>query len=61
MRATQQDVFFGPPIGRRVEMSGIQIDRFEGDKMVEEWPEYHVLGALRQIAVYPEPQEQAGS
>ena len=31
-------------------MSGIQIDRFdESGKMVEKWPEYDLLGAMRQI------------
>src|SRR5215207_40589 len=39
---THQGEFFGiPGSGNRIEMSGIQIDRFdESGKMVEEWPEY---------------------
>ena len=36
-------------------MSGIQIDRFdESGKMVEEWPEYDLLGAMRQMGAAPE-------
>ena len=59
---THHGEFFGVPgTGNRIEMSGIQIDRFEeGGKMVEEWPEYDLLGAMRQMGAIPEPQ-QAGS
>src|SRR5215212_2943328 len=59
---THQGELFGVPgTGNRIEMSGIQIDRFEeGGKMVEEWPEYDLLGAVRQMGAIPEPQ-QAGS
>jgi hypothetical protein len=36
-------------------MSGIQIDRFdENGKMVEEWPEYDMLGAMKQMGAIPE-------
>jgi steroid delta-isomerase-like uncharacterized protein len=58
-----QGEFFGVPgSGNRIEMSGIQIDRFdESGKMVEEWPEYDLLGAMKQIGAIPEPQQQAGS
>ena len=50
-RGTHQGEFFGVAgSGNRIEMSGIQIDRFEeGGKMVEEWPEYDLLGAMRQM------------
>jgi predicted ester cyclase len=43
--------FFGVPgTCNRIEMSGIQINRFdERGKMVEEWPKYDLLGAMRQI------------
>ena len=54
MRGTQQGEFFGPPTGRQVELTGIQIDRLEGGKLVEEWPEYDMLGALRQVGAIPE-------
>src|SRR5215218_8676511 len=54
---THQGEFFGiAGTGNWVEFSGIQIDRFdESGKMVEEWPEYDLLGAMRQIGAIPEP------
>jgi predicted ester cyclase len=54
---THQGEFFGVPgTGNRVEFTGINIDRFdESGKMVEEWPEYDLLGAMRQIGAIPEP------
>ena len=53
---THQGEFFGvAPTGARIEMSGIQIDRFdENGKMVEEWPEYDLLGAMKQMGAVPE-------
>ena len=53
---THQGEFFGvAPTGNRVEFTGIQIDRFdESGKMVEEWPEYDLLGAMRQMGAVPE-------
>ena len=54
---THQGEFFGVPgTGNRVEVSAITIDRFdESGKMVEEWPEYNLLGAMRQMGAIPEP------
>jgi predicted ester cyclase len=54
---THQGEFFGVAgTGNRIEMSGIQIDRFdESGKMVAEWPEYDLLGAMRQMGAVPEP------
>jgi len=59
---THQGEFFGVPgSGNRIEMTGINIDRFdESGKLIEEWPEYDLLGAMKQIGAIPEPQEQAG-
>jgi steroid delta-isomerase-like uncharacterized protein len=53
---THEGEFFGvAPTGNRIEMSGIQIDRFgEDGKMVEEWPEYDLLGAMKQMGAVPE-------
>jgi predicted ester cyclase len=53
---THQGEFFGvAPTGNRIEMSGIQIDRFgENGKMVEERPEYDLLGAMKQMGAVPE-------
>jgi predicted ester cyclase len=56
-KGTHQGEFFGvAPTGERIEMSGIQIDRFdeESGKMVEEWPEYDLLGAMKQMGAVPE-------
>jgi predicted ester cyclase len=57
-RGTHQGEFFGvAPTGNRVEFTGIQIDRFdESGKLIEEWPEYDLLGAMRQLGAIPEPQ-----
>jgi predicted ester cyclase len=54
---THQGEFFGVAgTGNRVEFTGIQIDRFdESGKVVEEWPEYDLLGAMRKIGAIPEP------
>jgi predicted ester cyclase len=58
-KGTHQGEFFGVgPTGKQIEMSGIQIDRFdENGKMVEEWPEYDLLGAVRQMSAVPEPRQ----
>jgi steroid delta-isomerase-like uncharacterized protein len=60
---THQGEFFGvAETGKHIEMSGIQIDRFdESGKLVEEWPEYDLLGAMKQMGAMPEPgqEEQA--
>ena len=53
---THQGDFFGvAPTGKRIRMTGMSIDRFEGGKMVEEWPEYDLLGVMRQLGVVPAP------
>ena len=56
IRGTHQGEFFGvPATGKRIEMRGIQIDRFEGGKMMEERAEFDLLGALQQLGAVPEP------
>jgi steroid delta-isomerase-like uncharacterized protein len=59
---THQGEFFGVPgTGKRIEITGINIDRFDDNgKLVEEWAEYDLLGAMQQMGAIPEPQ-QAGS
>ena len=56
---THQGEFFGVgPTGKRIEMTGISIERFdEGGKLVEEWPEYNLLGVLRQLGAVLEPEQ----
>jgi predicted ester cyclase len=58
---THQGEFFGvAPTGNRIEMTGISIERFdEGGKLVEEWPEYNLLGVLRQLEAVPKPEQTA--
>jgi steroid delta-isomerase-like uncharacterized protein len=56
---THQGEFFGVPgSGKRIEMTAINIDRFdESGKLVEEWVEYDLLGAMRKIGAIPESQQ----
>ncbi len=56
MGGTHQGEFFGVPgSGKRIEISGINVDRFdESGKMVEEWASYDLLGAMRQVGAMPE-------
>ena len=53
---THQGEFFGvAATGKRIEMTGINIDRFdESGKLVEEWPEYDLLGAMQQMGAISE-------
>jgi predicted ester cyclase len=57
VRGTHQGEFFGVTgTGNRVEFAGIQIDRFdESGKIVEEWAEFDLLGAMRQMGALREP------
>jgi predicted ester cyclase len=56
-----QGSFFGvPATGERIEMRGIQIDRFEGGKIVEERAEFGLLGAMRQTGAIPRPGQATG-
>ena len=53
---THQGEFFGVgATGERITMSGIMIDRLEGGKMVEEWPEYDLLGVMQQLGAVRTP------
>jgi predicted ester cyclase len=58
---THQGEFFGVPgTGKRIEITGINIDRFdENGKLVEELAEYDLLGAMRRMGAIPEPTQQA--
>jgi steroid delta-isomerase-like uncharacterized protein len=62
IRGTHQGEFFGvPATGERIEMRGIQIDRFEGSKLVEERAEFDLLGALQQLGAVPKPGQAQGA
>jgi steroid delta-isomerase-like uncharacterized protein len=44
----------GPPTGRQIELEGIAILRFEGDKIVEFWDRFDNLSLLQQLGLAPE-------
>jgi len=55
LRATHRGAFAGvPPTGRAVELSGIEIVRLAGGRIVEHWDEIDALGLLRQLGAFPE-------
>ena len=45
---------FGPPTEKQMELKGITIHRFEGDKIVEEWEAYDNLSVMQQLGLVPE-------
>jgi predicted ester cyclase len=50
-----------PPTGRRVEITGLSMDRFDADgKLVESWDQWDNLGFMSQLGVSPEAIAQAG-
>lgn len=56
LTGTQMGEFQGlPPTGKRVSVSGIQIDRIQHGKIVEHWRETDILGMLQQLGVIPAP------
>jgi steroid delta-isomerase-like uncharacterized protein len=53
-RGTHRGEFMGaPPTGEKVTLTGINIVRLEGGKIVESWGNSDQLGMLRQIGVIP--------
>jgi steroid delta-isomerase-like uncharacterized protein len=47
---------FGPPTGKRMEITGITIQRFDGDgKIVEGWTLADMLGQMQQLGMGPGP------
>lgn len=44
------------PTNKRVEMTGIDMLRFSGDKVVERWGEFDQAGMLQQLGVIPKPE-----
>src|SRR5215213_9222890 len=46
----------GAPTEKRMELKGITIHRFEGDKIVEEWERYDNLSVMQQLGLAPEEQ-----
>lgn len=57
MTGTQQGEFMGlPASGRRIDVSGIDIVRFRGEKMVEHWGAFDSLKMMTQLGAVPEPE-----
>ncbi len=55
MRGTHQGEFLGvAPTGNQIEVTGIDIVRFEGGKMVEHWANSDELGLMQQLGAIPE-------
>jgi steroid delta-isomerase-like uncharacterized protein len=51
---THQGVFLGiPPTGKHVMVTGIEIFRIAGGKIVEHWNNYDDLGLFQQLGVFP--------
>ncbi len=49
-QGTHRGTFMGiPPTGKRVSLTGVNIDRIQGGRIVEEWGEADLLGLLRQL------------
>ncbi len=60
-QGTHKGMFQGlPATGKRVSLTGIDIDRFVNGKVVECWPEANELGLLQQLGLLPAP-AQVGS
>jgi predicted ester cyclase len=61
MSGTQEGEFAGiAPTGRRVTLTGFDLFRIEGGKIVEMWQEMDQLGLLQQLGAIPEPRQQPG-
>ena len=50
-----------PPTGKTVTVSGIDICRIAGGRIVEYWQELDTLSMLQQLGAIPAPQEAAGA
>jgi len=61
-RGTQTGEFMElPPSGKKVVVLGVQIDRFSGGKIVEEWTLFDQLGMLQQLGAVPAPGQPAAA
>ena len=50
---------FGPPTGKRMEITGITIKRLYDGKIVEAWTNFDALGMMQQLGMIPEAAGQA--
>lgn len=54
-QGTHQGELMGiPPTGKRVTVTGIELDRISGGKIEESWVNYDALGMMQQLGVVPE-------
>ena len=61
MRGTQQGAFMDiPPTGKSITVTGMDLMRIVGGKVVEHWGQTDSLGRLQQLGVIPAP-GQAGA
>src|SRR5215210_778967 len=55
IRGTHQGELMGiAPTEKQIELKGITIHRFEGDRIAEEWERYDNLGMMQQLGVVAE-------
>jgi steroid delta-isomerase-like uncharacterized protein len=54
------ELFGMPATGKDVEFTGIDIDRIENGRIVEEWTNWDTLGLMYQLGVIPEVSPEAG-
>jgi steroid delta-isomerase-like uncharacterized protein len=53
---TQTGEFMGnPPSGKKISITGIEIDRFANGKIVEDWSEFDQMSLMTQIGIVPMP------
>ena len=48
---------FGPPTGKRMEITGITIKRLSEGKIVEAWTNFDAMGMMQQLGHIPSPEE----
>jgi steroid delta-isomerase-like uncharacterized protein len=59
---TAQGEFRGlPPTGKSYVMTGMDMAKWENDRIVEQWTNYDLLGALQQAGIMPEMGAEMGS
>jgi steroid delta-isomerase-like uncharacterized protein len=59
MGGTSRGEFRGlPATGKTYVMTGMTIHKWEGERIVEEWTNYDLLGALQQLGIIPETATQ---
>jgi predicted ester cyclase len=61
-RGTNRGEFMGfPPSGRRIEVSGMSMDRISGGRIVENWNNWEALEMMRQIGAISESEHTQGA